>query len=154
MAPIPFFGIIREEGINYYVDVSSNSLILGFTFHLENAQIQFSVEDKTMVDRFSRVNILKDMLNANENEWIILVDDTSVTATITDDIDNTYIYIQYNPSSKIVAIIGTEVNPAFTYKSEPFLTTLIVSSVIVMATIVGVSLLVRLKKYRRDMVNK
>jgi len=112
MAPITVFDAGTWEETSYNVDVISNSTVSEFSFNPENAQIQFKVDGETGTTGFCRVTSPKDLLDAEDN-WIVLVDGTAVTAIVNEDTNNTYLYFTYQHSTKTVEIIGTTVIPEF-----------------------------------------
>jgi nitrous oxidase accessory protein len=111
MAPITFFDAGIWEWTSYYVDVISNSTLSDFSFNSESALVRFNVEGKNGTTGFCRVTIPKNLLDADETEWAVLVGGSPVTATVNEDTSNTYLYFSYNHSTKTVEIIGTEAIP-------------------------------------------
>ena len=113
MAPIKIFDAGTWEWTQYNVNIISNSTVSDFSFNPEEgALIRFNVEDETGTTGFCRVTIPKDLLDA-EDDWIVLVDGASVTPTVNEDTNNTYLYFTYQHSTKTVEIIGTTAIPEF-----------------------------------------
>jgi nitrous oxidase accessory protein len=112
MAPTKIFDAGTWEWANYIVDVISNSTVSDFSFSPESTLIQFVVEGETGTTGFFRVTIPKDMLQA-ENTWIVLVDDIPLTPTVIEYGNNSYIYFQYQHSTRTIKIIGTKAIPEF-----------------------------------------
>jgi len=115
VAPITTFEGGTWEGTTFNVTFVSNSSVSSFRFYPENAQIIFNLNGDTGTVGFCRVTIPKDMLYT-EGNWTILVDGYSVTPTVNEDTNSTYLYFTYQQSSnltKTVEIIGTEAIPEF-----------------------------------------
>jgi nitrous oxidase accessory protein len=112
MAPIKSFDAGTWEWTQYNVDVVSNSTVSDFRFNPEGAFIRFNVEGETGTMGFCRVTIPKDLLHAEDN-WNVLVNETSVTPTVNVDTTNTYIYFTYKHSTNTIEIIGTTAIPEF-----------------------------------------
>ena len=112
MSPIYIFDAGTWEWIQYNVDIISNSTITDFSFNPEGALIRFNVEGEDETIGFCRVTFPKDLLHA-EGNWTVLVDGNSVTPTVNEDADNSYLYFTYNHSTKTVEIIGTNAIPEF-----------------------------------------
>ena len=112
MAPITFFDAGTWEWTSYGVDVMSNSTVSDFSFNPETALVRFSVEGETGTTGFCRVTIPKDLLDA-EDYWTVLVDGNSVTPTVNEEANNTYLYFTYQHSNKTIEIIGTSAIPEF-----------------------------------------
>ena len=113
MAPIYVFDAGTWEWTNYNVYVISNSTVSDFSFNPEEGTLlRFDVEGETGTTGFCRVTIPKDLLYA-EGDWVVLVDGYSVTPTVNEDTDNTYLYFNYIHSTKTVEIIGTTAIPEF-----------------------------------------
>ncbi len=112
IGPITIFDAGTWEGVNYNVNVISNSTVSGITFYPEGARVQFSLMGETGTTGFCRVTIPKELLSA-EDDWVVLVDDKSVTPSVNEDESNTYLYFTYRHSIKTVEIIGTTAIPEF-----------------------------------------
>ena len=114
MAPIYAFDASTWEWTQYNVYVVSNSTVSDFSFNPdEGALLRFDVEGEDGTTGFCRVTIPKDLLNA-EGNWTVLVDGNSVTPTVNEDTDNSYLYFTYNHYTKqTVEIIGTTAIPEF-----------------------------------------
>jgi parallel beta-helix repeat protein len=112
MASITIFDAGTWEWTSYNVDIISNSTVSDFSFNPESALIQFKVAGETGTTGFCRVTIPKDMLYT-EGNWAVLVDGASVTPTVNEDTNNTYLYFSYHHSTKTVEIIGTTAIPEF-----------------------------------------
>jgi nitrous oxidase accessory protein len=112
MAPIKTFDAGTWEWTQYNVDIISNSTLSDFSFNPEGALIRYTVIGETGTTGFCRVTIPKDLLYADVN-WLVLVNGTSVTPIVNEDINNTYLYFTYQHSTKTVEIIGTTAIPEF-----------------------------------------
>jgi len=130
MAPVTIFDAGTWEWTSYNVDVISNSTVSDFSFNPETALVQFSVEGETGTTGFCRVTIPKDLLDA-EDYWTVLVDGASVTPTVNEEANNTYLYFTYQHSIKTVEIIGTDAIPEF-----PSWTPLLIMLIAVLAVVV------------------
>jgi parallel beta-helix repeat protein len=112
MAPIEFFDAGVWEWTSYFVGVVSNSTVSDFTFNPETALVRFNVEGEDGTTGFCRVTVPKGLLDTEDN-WVVLVDGASVTPTVNEDTDSTYLYFAYDHSAKTVEIIGTTAIPEF-----------------------------------------
>jgi nitrous oxidase accessory protein len=112
IAPISTFDAGTWEYTEYLVDIVSNSTVSDFSFDHEFTMVRFDVEGEDETTGFCRVTLPKDLLYA-EGDWTVLVDGASVSPTLSEDINNTYIYFTYSHSTKTVEIIGTEAIPEF-----------------------------------------
>ncbi|GAI25121.1 unnamed protein product, partial [marine sediment metagenome] len=129
MAPITTFDVGTWEWTRYKVDIISNSTVSDFNFNPESALVRFNVEGETGTTGFCRVTIPKDLLNT-EDDWIVLVDDNSITPTVKQDTNNTYLYFTYQHSTKTIEIIGTiaiSEFPSWTILSLFLIVTLVVA---------------------------
>jgi parallel beta-helix repeat protein len=106
IAPIFSFDVGIWEWTQYFVNCVSNSTVSDFTFNPQDALIRFDVEGEDGTTGFCRAAIPKDLLTA-EDSWTVLVDGTSVTPTVNEDEDSTYLYFIYDHSAKTVEIYGT-----------------------------------------------
>jgi nitrous oxidase accessory protein len=131
MAPISIFDAGTWEGVNYNVEVISNSIVSDFNFNPESALIQFNKDGKTDTTGFCRVTIPKGLLDA-EDDWIVLVDDSPFSPSVDKDERNTYLYFTYNHSAKTVEIIGTTAIPEFpSWTILPLVLTIALFSIII-----------------------
>jgi nitrous oxidase accessory protein len=113
MAPIKTFDAGTWEWTQYNVDIISNSTVSDFSFNPdEGAFMRFNVEGETGTTGFCRVTIPKDLLYAEDN-WNVIVTETSVTPTVNVDTNNTYLYFTYKHSTNTIEIIGTTAIPEF-----------------------------------------
>jgi len=114
MAPFNTFYAGTWNEVIYYVDVISNSSVTDFHFNPdEGPLLRFNVTGEDATAGFCRVTIPKDLLWVDDG-WIITVDDQLITdyKTIPDE-HHTYIYFNYNHTTKTVTIQGTNVIPEF-----------------------------------------
>jgi len=113
MAPITVFDGGMWEWTSYNVDVISNFSVSGFSFNPdEGPLIRFNVTGEDGTTGFCRVTIPKGLLRA-ETTWTVLVDDNPIIPVVSEDASNTYLYFNYNHSTKTVEIIGTDAIPEF-----------------------------------------
>jgi len=112
-APIYLFDAGTWEWTQYNVYVVSNSTVSDFSFNPdEGALLRFDVEGEDGTTGFCRVIIPKNLLDT-EGNWVVIVDVNSVTPTVNEDANNTYLYFTYQHSTKTVEIIGTTAIPEF-----------------------------------------
>ena len=107
-----FFDAGTWDGINYKVNVVSNSTVSDFSFDPEGTQIQFNVIGESGTSGFCSVTIPKGLLNAKD-KWIININGASVTPTVNEDSTNTHLYFTYDHSNKTIEIMGTTAIPEF-----------------------------------------
>jgi hypothetical protein len=113
MAPIKWFDAGIWEWTNFNVIVSSNSSIISdFSFNPDDTLIRFKVGGGYGTNRFCRITVPKNLLHT-KGDWIVLVDEASVSPTIDEDTTNTYIYFTYNHNNTEIEIIGTNAIPEF-----------------------------------------
>ncbi|MEJ2126834.1 MAG: hypothetical protein P8X84_04915 [Candidatus Bathyarchaeota archaeon] len=131
ISPIYVFDAGTWEWIQYNVYMISNSTVSDFSFNHENTLIQFNVEGETGTTGFCNVTIPKDLLETEDN-WTVLVDETSVMLIMEEDATDTFLYFPYNHSSKTVEIIGTNAIPEFpSWTILPLILIIILFSVVV-----------------------
>jgi parallel beta-helix repeat protein len=101
------------NGLAYNVDVVSNSTVSDFHFDpQEGPFLEFNVTGQEGTAVFCRVAIPKNLLWAQDGQWIVLVGDVPVTNyTTASDQNYTYLYFTYGHSIKTVQITGTNVIP-------------------------------------------
>ena len=112
MAPIKSFDAGTWEWTPYNVNIVSNSTVSKFGFDHESTQIRFNVEAENGTTGFCRVTVPKDLLSA-EGNWEVLSNGNSLTPTINEDENNTYLYFSYQHSMKTIEIVGTTAIPEF-----------------------------------------
>ena len=113
VAPLYIFDAGTWEGVSYRVGVVSNSTVSDFSFNPdEGALLRFDVEGEEGTTGFCNVTIPKDLLYT-EGNWTVLVDGYSVTPTVNEDTNNTYLYFTYNYNKQTIEIIGTTAIPEF-----------------------------------------
>lgn len=118
IVPITFFNAGTWGGENHKVDVVSNCTVSDFVFYPEDARLQFNLTGTRWTSAFCRVTIPKEMLST-ETDWAVLVDNSSVNASVDENEKNTYLYFTYHfpsyygHSTKTVEIIGTYAIPEF-----------------------------------------
>ena len=112
VAPLDIFDAGIWDGIQYTVQVISNSTVSNFSFNPRDVLIRFNVMGETGTAGFCNVTIPKALLYA-ENNWTVLIDGSPVTPSVNADADSTYLYFTYSHSIKTVEIIGTYAIPEF-----------------------------------------
>jgi parallel beta-helix repeat protein len=111
--PIIFFDPGIWEWKQHYVNCISNSTLSDFYFNpLEGPFIRFKATGENGTSGFCRVIVPKGLLNS-QNSWNVLINEESVTPTISEDYYSTYLYFTYNHNIKTIKIIGTDAVPEF-----------------------------------------
>lgn len=102
------FDTIWEEE-KYEVSIFSNSTIASFNFIPSLKQIRFNVTGPSGAVGFCNVTIPKSLLR---DSWLILVDETNVTAgtVIDENSTHTFFYLSYSFSTHTVKIKGTKIS--------------------------------------------
>jgi len=133
--PIPFnvtqgfanvIGVIEHMPLTGYIVVTeSNSSVSPIFFEPAERTLIFNVTGVEGYTGYCNITIPKSFMWSPEGEWIVLVDDQQVTPTITEDEENTYIYVTYSHSTHSISIIATWAVPEFNFAI--MLTTLLVA---------------------------
>ncbi len=103
------FNVIVDEN-SYPVSIVSNSTVSDFVFSQEDKSISFNVTGITGVNGFSNMTFPIQLLTG---PYVILVDGSPVSATVTANETHTSVYLTYSHSSHIIETIGTTVVPEF-----------------------------------------
>jgi len=113
MAPYSTFDAGNWNGTTYNADVVSNSTVSDFHFNpQEGPCLRFNVTGEEGTVGFCRVAIPKDLLWAEDGQWIVLVEGVPITNyTTASDQKYTYLYFTYSHSTNTVQITGTNVIP-------------------------------------------
>jgi len=106
MAPIKLFDAGAWNGVDYYVDITSNSTVSNFQLNVTLKKISFNITGETGLG-FSRVTIpnviVQDLWEGN---YTVLVDgEAPLDIRNWTDTENTYIYFTYQHSEHEVIII-------------------------------------------------
>jgi hypothetical protein len=134
----------------YNVATFSNSSLAEFNFNETLRQISFSVNGPPGTG-FCNVTIPKDLLKRiSSNDWIVMLDDSQISASALDIVDNathTSLYFTYGSNIHNIKIIGTNVAPEFL---PLFMTATLIAVIIAIsvAVILRKSLVGREKKGR------
>jgi parallel beta-helix repeat protein len=113
MGPIKFFDAGVWEWTSYFVGVASNSSVSDFYFNpAEGSFLRFNVTASQGTSYFCRVTVPRGLLWASD-VWTVKVNDQTVTPTVMQDTENTYLFFTYNRSAKTVEIRGTDAIPEF-----------------------------------------
>lgn len=114
-------------GGDYYVSISSNSTeITNFQFNNATYRLQFNAVGSATYG-FSRVIIPKTLLWIGEGEqWNIKINGTTILPNTKEDLEFTYIYINYSHSTITVEITGTHAIPELTM---PILITIMLTAI-------------------------
>jgi hypothetical protein len=111
--PIIFFDAGIWEWNQYFVNCISNSTLSDFYFNpLEGPFIRFNATGENATSGFCRIIVPKGLLTS-QNGWNVIINGESVTPTISEDTQSTYIYFTYNHSTKTIEIKGTTAIPEF-----------------------------------------
>jgi hypothetical protein len=110
MAPFHTFGVGTWNGIAYSVDTVSNSTITNLSFNQPAKTLTFNVTGASGTTGFCRVAIPKTLMSGT---WIVIVNGTSISYSVTTDANYTYIYFTYHHSTETVQIISTSAIPEF-----------------------------------------
>jgi len=89
----------------YYVETFSNSTVAEFNFNQEEMQISFNANSST--PSFCNVTIPKQLLNATQNDWLIRVDNETISYEVTENGTHSFLYFTYYEGTHIVEIVGT-----------------------------------------------
>jgi hypothetical protein len=121
--PIPFdttngfaniVEVIEHSISGYTIKIESNSSVSSIYFKPRVPMLLFNVTGVDGFTGYCNITIPKDfMWSTIENGWHVLLDVQIATPTITEDADNTYIYLTYQHSTRNIAIITTSVVPEF-----------------------------------------
>jgi peptide/nickel transport system substrate-binding protein len=113
MAPYSTFDAGNWNGTPYNVDVVSNSTVSGFHFNPQDGSfLEFNVTGQEGTAGFCRVTIPKNLLWAEDGQWVVLVGGVPITNyTTASDQNYAYLYFTYGHSTKTVQITGTKVIP-------------------------------------------
>jgi parallel beta-helix repeat protein len=112
MGPLNTFDAGTWNGVNYSVDVMSDSAVSGFSFNATQKTISFSVTGSTSTTGFCRVTIPNTLLGGPYS----IVVSSSPPLYLNDKITNgthTFLYFTYTHSTQRVYIIGTTAVPEF-----------------------------------------
>jgi parallel beta-helix repeat protein len=113
IVPIEFFDAGVWEWTSYFVGVISNSSVSDFYFNpLEGSFLRFNVTASQGASYFCRVSVPNGLLWTSD-VWIVKVNNQTVTPTVMQDTENTYLFFTYNCSTKTVEIRGTDAIPEF-----------------------------------------
>lgn len=110
---------------NFFIE--SNSTITQLEFNTTNAVLRFTASGPTETTGYMKATIPKELLSA-EPGWTVYVDEKQVTPIITEDANNTYIYITYGHSTHTIEIVGTDAIPE--YPTTITITVLIIAIVL------------------------
>jgi len=111
MAPYSAFDAGTWNETPYDVDVVSNSTVSDFHLNPQENCLEFNVTGQEGTTGFCRVAIPKDLLWAEDWQWVVLVGGVQVTSNVTSDENCAYLYFNYNHSTKTVRVQGTHVIP-------------------------------------------
>lgn len=96
MGPICYFNAYQDNGIDYYVLISTNATqISNFNFNPNEAYINFTITGNSET-YFCRVTIPRQLLWVEEDQWIVQVNAEQIDPTVMQDQNFTYLYFIYN----------------------------------------------------------
>jgi parallel beta-helix repeat protein len=108
MGPISTFDCGAWDNKSYYADIISNSTISAFNFNVTQRLISFNVNGSFGTIGFCKITIGNALLGG---PYIVLVDETPVTPSVTSNGTHSFLYFTYAHSSHNVSIIGSTVIP-------------------------------------------
>jgi len=103
---------VIEANNTYEIVAISDSSLTNFEFNKSERKINFSSFGIPGTAGYCRVWIPKTLLYA-ENKWTVLVDGNSVTPTVNEETNSTYLYFSYNNNIETIEIIGNNAIPEF-----------------------------------------
>ena len=101
---------LTQQGNELRLQILSNSTIRDLIYNSERRSINFSVNGPDNTKGFCHVAISKQLLDGTP---VIYVDESQVSANITEDTTNYNVYFAYNHSSHNVTIYGSNTIPEF-----------------------------------------
>ena len=111
--PVIIKHTVTVDSTEYIITTLSNSTVHNLQLHLPEPKITFNVTGDEGTKGFCNVTIPKSLI-WTENSWTILIDGQPATMfSITEDEENTYIYIVYEHSEHEITIQGTNIVPEF-----------------------------------------
>ncbi len=112
--PVSVFQAVVSNGVEYDVDVQSNSTISEFVFNgPSQPSLSFTVNGPMGTVGFCRVIIPNQALWAVDGKWTVVVNGTQTPYKLSEDASNTYISFYYVHSTENVLIIGTNAIPEY-----------------------------------------
>jgi hypothetical protein len=135
--------IIITEG-TYYIQTVSNGIIDPYplVFDRVHRLLTFNVTGASDTMGFINITIPKDLLNATDIEWLVIVGGLPIVPTIESNDTHNILIFNFRFSTKSVYIIGTWVIPE--------IPTNIISLVFLAVTLVAVSIVLVLRKRRKE----
>jgi len=110
MKPWPMTYPIIWEETTYLVSTISNSTIFKLSFNQLGRRISFDVVGPNDTIGFCNVTIPKALLDAPQDQWIVIIGSESPQPSVVSNLTHSSIYFAYTHSIQTVNIIGT--NPA------------------------------------------
>jgi len=108
MGPISTFDCGAWNNKPYYADIVSNSTISAFNFNAAQKLISFNVNGSSGTIGFCKITIDNSLLGG---PYIVLVDETPVTPSVTSNGTHSFLYFTYAHSTHNVSIMGSTVIP-------------------------------------------
>lgn len=135
MGPLSFFYAGEWNAEDYYVVISSNFIISGFSFNPNVGPfVRFNVTDSVANLSFCRIIIPRLLLWVEEKEqWTVRVDGGKAEFLLIDEtqLESTYLYLTYGPNGvRNIEVWGTHAIPEFPTVAFRLLTMVLSASVI------------------------
>jgi len=102
------------EGVDYRIQIVSNSMISAFRFNADEGPfIRFNATGSNETAGFCRITIPKQLLWVENGEWNLTIDDQTMVPMLMEDENHTYLFFAYAQGTITVQIQGTHVIPEY-----------------------------------------
>jgi hypothetical protein len=101
---------LEYDGVIYLVSTLSNSTLSNLTFNQPLKEIRFDVTGQAGTKGFCNITFPIQLLGG---PYVVLIDDSNVTAIETNNATHTSLYVPYTHSTHTVEIVGLTVNTEF-----------------------------------------
>ncbi len=119
--PVVIEHTVTVDTTEYIVTTVSNSTVYNLQLHAPEPKITFNITGDVGTKGFCNVTIPKSLIWTIDS-WTVLIDGQPATFDISEDQQNTYIYIIYEHSEHEITIKGTNIVPEFNSLSLTLLT--------------------------------
>jgi len=103
---------VTVDETEFTIKILSNSTVKNLQLHAPEPKITFNVTGPAGSAGFCNVTIPKSLIWTTDS-WTVLVDGQPATFSITEDAENTYVYITYQHSEHEITIEGTDIVAEF-----------------------------------------